>query len=171
MILIRKVKEDFGWLGNMAPHPVVYEGKTYRTSEALFQSMRFDDEEVIEAIREQKSPMSAKMIAKKHRAKMVVKPQSEQDLANMRLVLTLKVEQHSLKDDLLATGDELIVEDASKRRSKSGLFWGAALTDGDWVGDNMLGHLWMELRESLRTTIPQRNSSHSPNVSTEILAG
>jgi len=150
-IAFRKVKEPFGWLGNMSPHPVSYEGKEYRTAEALFQALRFDDEGIREAIRAEKSPMSAKMLAKKHHEKMVVKPQSTQDLENMRIVLRLKIEQHpDLKQMLLDTGDELIVEDCTNRDRGSARFWGAVSDikcDGEWLGYNYLGLLWMKLRK------------------------
>jgi len=150
MILIGKVKEEFGWLGNMSPFPVEHEGRTFRTTEALFQALRFDDNEVIEAIRDQKSPMAAKMKAKKHRDRMVVVPMSEADLDNMRLVLRLKLLQHpKLRDDLLATGDQEIVEDCTKRPRGSGLFWGAAKANNQWLGENWLGRLWMGLRAEL----------------------
>lgn len=150
MILIRKVKEAFGWLGNMSPYPVTHEGTTYRTTEALFQALRFNDEKIIESIRKQKSPMAAKMIAKKFRDQMVVEPMSDADLFNMKMVLRLKLEQHpKLKADLLATGEEEIVEDCTKRPRGSGLFWGGALKGDKWVGENWLGWLWMELRDSL----------------------
>lgn len=147
MILIRKVADPHGCWGNMAPHPVAYRGKKYRTTEALFQSLRFEDEGIIESIRAQKSPMAAKFVAKKHKTRMVVEPLSDEDLENMRLCLRIKVEQHpELAQALLETGDELIVEDCTKRRRGSGLFWGAALVDGEWFGENWLGKLWMELR-------------------------
>jgi len=166
MILIRKVKEDFGWLGNMSPYPVKHNGKTYRTTEALFQALRFDDEEIIELIREQKSPMSAKMKAKKNRDRMVVVPMSDADLENMRLVLRLKLLQHpKLRDDLFATGDQEIVEDCTKRPRGSGLFWGAALQDEKWVGENWLGWLWMELRDELREQ--QANRLRDTDLATE----
>ncbi len=152
MIIIRKVAEDFGWLGNMSPHPVIFwDNKTFRTSEALFQSLRFVDETVIEEIRAQKSPMSAKMIAKKNKDKMIIEPCSELDLENMKMCLKIKLNQNiDLKAKLLATGDELIVEDCTKRQHGSGLFWGAALKDGEWIGQNNLGRLWMEIREEIK---------------------
>ena len=153
MILIRKVKEAYGWLGNMSPHSVIWQGKHYRTSEALFQSLRFEDEEIIEQIREQRSPMSAKMIAKKHRAKMVVAPMSEADLDNMKLCLRLKIEQNpELKGLLQETGDDPIIEDCSKRKRGSGLFWGAGFDGKKWEGENQLGKLWMNLRNEIRAT-------------------
>jgi predicted NAD-dependent protein-ADP-ribosyltransferase YbiA (DUF1768 family) len=42
-IWFKKVAEEFGWMGNMAPYPIQYDGNIWLTSEALFQSMRFDD--------------------------------------------------------------------------------------------------------------------------------
>jgi hypothetical protein len=81
---------------------------------------------------------------------MVVEPMGDEDLDNMRLCLRLKVEQHpELAEALLETGDELIVEDCTKRQRGTGLLWGAALVDGQWLGENWLGKLWMELRASL----------------------
>ena len=153
-ILIRKVKEPHGWLGNMSPYPVDFDGKQFRTTEALFQSLRFQNEEVIEAIRAEKSPMAAKFAAKKHKQRMVVEPLSVADVDNMRVCLKLKLEQHlELRDRLLATGEAKIVEDCSKRKRGSGLFWGAAHDDGAWVGQNVLGKLWMEIRHGLRTSL------------------
>ena len=37
------VNEPNGWMGNMAPYPIPYNGQVWLTSEALFQSMRFND--------------------------------------------------------------------------------------------------------------------------------
>ena len=152
MILIRKVKDNFGWLGNMSPYPVNHNGKTYLTSEALFQTLRFDDEEIIEEIRNQKSPMSAKMKAKKHRSKHVVVPMSETDLDNMRMVLRLKMLQHpDIRRELILTVTDEIIEDCSRRPTKSGLFWGAKFSEesGKKKKKNWLGRLWMKLREEL----------------------
>ena len=151
-ITFTKVKLPYGWLGNMGPYPVKYEGNRWRTTEALFQALRFDDEAIKEELRAITSPMGVKMRAKRHKAKMVVVPQSEQDLANMEMVLRLKLEQHpELKQKLLDTGDETIIEDCGKRFRGSGKFWGAAFKDGQWLGENMLGKLWMKLRDELKS--------------------
>jgi predicted NAD-dependent protein-ADP-ribosyltransferase YbiA (DUF1768 family) len=152
-IAFTKVSLPYGWLGNMAPFAVAYGGHDWRTTEALFQAMRFAaDDPVRELIRAEKSPMAAKMLAKKHAAQRVVVPLTQEDVDNMMVVLRLKVEQHpALKQDLLATGDALIVEDVTKRPGGTGLFWGAALqADGTWEGGNALGHLWMALRDEVR---------------------
>ena len=146
-IAFTKVDLPFGWLGNMAPFPVMHEDLRYRTTEALFQALRFDDPAIREQIRTEKSPMAAKMRAKKHADRRVVVPLGPQDLDNMRLVLELKLHFHPpLRRQLLETGEAQIVEDCSKRPRGSGLFWGAALIDGAWKGENKLGLMWMDLR-------------------------
>ena len=65
MIKFTKASLPYGWLGNMAPFPVMYNGKKWLTIEALFQALRFENEKIIEEIRLEKSPMGAKMKAKK----------------------------------------------------------------------------------------------------------
>ena len=153
-ILIRKVKEPHGCLGNMSPYPIEFNGKRFRTTEALFQAMRFEDEEVIEEIRAEKSPMAAKFVAKRNKERMVIEPCGEKDIENMRECLRLKLLQHpELKELLLATREEDIVEDCSRRRRGSGLFWGAALEGDVWEGQNWLGELWMEQRAKLRCSL------------------
>ena len=150
MIIIGKIKHEGRCGGNMATFPIEFNGVVWLTSEALFQAMRFDDEKIKQEIRNEKSPMGAKMKAKKYQASMVVEPTSEKDIDNMRLCLKLKIEQHpELKQKLIDSGDTFIVEDCTRRQRGSGLFWGAALVDGEWKGQNQLGKLWMELRATL----------------------
>lgn len=150
IVAFRKTKEPYGWLGNMSAHPVVHNGLVWKTTEALFQALRFSDPIIREEIRKQTSPMGAKMFAKARLNLMTVKPQSAEDLDNMRLVIRLKIEQHlQLRSDLLATGDAIIIENCTSRQHGSGLFWGAALIECEWKGENVLGKLWMELRNSL----------------------
>ena len=71
----------------------------------------------------------------------------EADLDRMRLCLKLKVEQHPvLKANLKATGQKLIVQDWTVRPKGDALYWGPAQITGQWVGENWLGRLWMEMR-------------------------
>lgn len=150
-IAFTKVKLPYGWLGNMSPHPIRYEYLDYSTAEALFQVLRFKDSAIRAAIRSARSPMTAKMVAKAHADKMVVIPRSAEDLENMRLVLTMKLAQHAdLEEELLKTGDAILIEDCSARSSTSGLFWGMARSAEGWKGENQLGKLWMERRAALR---------------------
>lgn len=145
-----KVALPYGWLGNMAPYPVEWGYCTWRTSEALFQAMRFSDESIIKAICAEKSPMGAKFKAKANRTKMVIAPLSKQDFENMELCVKLKLECHpELREELKKTGDAILFEDVSARPRGNNLIWGAMLQDGELVGENVLGKIWMNLRASL----------------------
>lgn len=148
-IAFTRVKLPYGWLGNMAPYPIMTEdGLRWPTSEALFQASRFAKNNPIrEHIRLNRSPMTAKMIAKAAADQRVVTPCSVEDIALMRWVLKLKVEQHpELVPQIDDLKGALIVEDVTARPHGSGLFWGAAReADGSWRGENTLGKLWMEI--------------------------
>lgn len=149
MIKFTKVSLPYGWMGNMSPYPIKYEGKMWKTTEALFQAMRFQDEDIKELIRAEKSPMGAKMKAKSLANKMVITPTSDRDVENMRLCLTLKLEQHpELYEKLRETGDQKIVEDVTNRNGNRHLFWGAKVIEGEIIGKNIMGELWMEKRDS-----------------------
>lgn len=152
MILFKKVKGPFGWMSNMSPHPVM----GFPTAEAFFQACRFDpvvDMAIVEEIKSQKSPMAAKMVAKKHAAKMIIKPRSDKDLEVMTFVVGMKLVEHrDLRKALAETGNEVLVEDVSARQNESGLFWGAVVEDGKIVkGENHLGKIWMAVREACKS--------------------
>ena len=143
----RKTKEAFGGLSNMAAgYPLRIGESRLLTSEALYQACRFPHlSDVQREIIAQKSPMSAKMKAKPHKA------DSREDwdavcIDVMRWCLNAKLAFHfkNFGNLLGATAGKDIVEDSHKDT-----FWGAVRTkdsSGVWVGRNVLGKLLMELR-------------------------
>ena len=167
VIAFTKVASPYGWLGNMSPHPVVFRGVRYRTTEALFQCLRFpNDGRVQRGILGMKSPMGAKMHAKRHRTRLKVSICDAADLKRMALCLRLKCEQHpELRAMLVATGRADLIEDCTARprdveidgkNHAAGLpFWGARwnLRSREWDGVNALGKLWMELRSAYQKTL------------------
>ena len=148
-IWFKKVAEEYGWMGNMAPYPIKFEGKVWLTSEALFQSMRYDIESIKEIIRVEKSPMGAKMKSKKYKDQMVVVPMSDLDVENMRKCVKMKFDAHpQLKKALIATGMSPIFEDIGIRKGERHKFWGAKkLSESEGEGNNMMGKILMDLRE------------------------
>lgn len=152
-----KVKEDNGWLSNMSPHPLrvprVPGGDLYQTAEHYFQCERFTDPSIRKEIFSQNSPMTCKMKARKHSASMVIQPRSADDLDLMRRTLRCKLENHPnlLKQLVALPNNCVIIENASKRKGDSARFWGMRYNEvtNQWVGDNWLGRLWMELREEM----------------------
>ena len=164
IIAFTKVAYPYGWLGNMSAYPVTYRGKEYRTTEALFQCLRFPHSSRIqESIRSLKSPMGAKMRTKTFRKQLRVPICDTRDLERMALCLRLKCKYHpELRDALLKTGDAHIIEDCTarprdieidgKNHANGGPFWGARWNADTrkWDGQNALGVLWMRLRKRFR---------------------
>lgn len=156
MITFTKVKLPNGWLGNMSSHRVYHNNITFRTSEALFQWMRFEGyPEYQNVILEQKSPMAVKM--KANRFKMLIgdevwKRITADDINRMRTCILLKLESNpELRQKLIETHPHTIIEDVSNRNSERNRFWGAAYDGEKWVGYNNLGKIWMQIREQLIT--------------------
>jgi ribA/ribD-fused uncharacterized protein len=151
-ITITKVKEESGWLSCMSAYPVMYQGTQYKTCEALFQALRFEEyTDIQKAIQECPSPMGAKMIARKNREKLnrgIKWDEAPSDIPLMKKCLELKLEQHpELKDKLIETGNSVIIEDCTTHDRESARFWGAVRKDGQWIGENVFGKLWMEIRD------------------------
>jgi len=153
-ITITKVKEPSGWLSCMSAYPVLYQGTQYKTCEALFQALRFEDYPSIQKeIQDCPSPMGAKMIARKNRELLKrgkMWDEAPSDIPLMKKCLKLKLEQHpELKDKLIETGDAEIIEDCTTHDRESSRFWGAVKKDGKWIGENNFGKIWMEIRKEL----------------------
>lgn len=149
IISFTKSKLPYGWLGNMSPYPIEFNGKTWKTSEALFQALRFNDTSIQEIIRGEVSPMGAKAIMNENSEHIIIAKHGPKDILNMKMCLRLKINQHpNLLKELLETGDSVIVEDVTKRGDVGGnLFWGAMLVGDEWIGQNKLGEIWMEVRK------------------------
>ena len=138
-----------GWMGNMAPYPITHNGQVWRTSAALFQSMRYEDPLIKEIIRNEKSILSVIMKLKKYRNQMVVVPMTELDVENMRKCVKIKFDQHpQLKNALIETGKSLIYQDTGNKNGKREMFWGVKrLSESEWDGNNMMGRILMDLRD------------------------
>jgi predicted NAD-dependent protein-ADP-ribosyltransferase YbiA (DUF1768 family) len=150
IIKIGKVKENFGWMGNMGKRKLIYNGKRWESSEGLFISMRFNDEDIIEELRkEDNGGMRVKMISKKYYDKMVVERCSEKDVENMRKVVKLKYDSYEFMRKGLSKLNEMydlfIYEDVSNRKRGNNLFWGGYFEGDEFYGENMLGKIWMDL--------------------------
>jgi predicted NAD-dependent protein-ADP-ribosyltransferase YbiA (DUF1768 family) len=72
------------------------------------------------------------------------------DFENIFMV-RLKFDQNLvLKRKLLITGDHIILENIGSRNGERHLFWGMKKVNGEWIGNNMMGRILMELRDEFR---------------------
>jgi ribA/ribD-fused uncharacterized protein len=126
-------------------YPLMVNGVSIRTSEALYQACRFPKlPEVQQLIIEQSSPMAAKMHSKPYRNEHCRDDWEHVCVRIMCWCLRIKLAQNWEKfgELLLSTGDQMIVEE-----SKRDDFWGAKpQADGTLIGTNVLGRLLQELR-------------------------
>lgn len=136
-------EEPYGCFSNFSAHGFELDGVYWRTSEHYFQAQKFaESPEHLEALRNMPSPMQ---VAKAGRSRSrPLRPDWEavkDDL--MRKAVLAKFETHAdIREILLSTGDEEIVE-----KTTGDYYWGCG-TDG--TGKNMLGKILMEVRETLR---------------------
>ena len=156
VIGIRKVRDDYGWMGNMGICELMYDGKKYKSCEGIFVIKRFNDEEIKEYLRkEDNGGMRVKMLSKKYKDKMVVERCSEKDVENMEEVVRLKVDSYNwIKEELLRLKrnyDEVFIyEDVSKRKRGNNLFWGGYFDEnGEFVGKNVMGVIWMKIMDEI----------------------
>ncbi|KAK2460259.1 hypothetical protein APHAL10511_007648 [Amanita phalloides] len=139
-------KEDpyYGFT-NFSPHPVIYKGKKYPTSEHLFQSFKFHDYRpgLAEHIRTCSERPSV-AFSEARRFQPEVRPNwLDINIQKMEEVLWHKFTQHSdLKAELLSTGNAELIEASDKDA-----FWGWG---ADRRGRNELGKALERLRARLR---------------------
>ena len=144
-VAIRKVKEPWGIFGNFAPTPIIINGVTFKTSELLFQLMKFKEKEPILPVYNAKTPkMIAKHWEKTHRredwGRMIVDA--------MKFCITQKYEQsEDFRKELERSKGKYIVEDQTSFPKKTPDTWGVKQQGSDFIGPNLLGRLLMELRD------------------------
>jgi len=130
--------DEYGFLSNFAPYPIVLGGKTWPTSEHYFQAQKFAGTAYEELIRLQPSPALAARIGRETKVQLRSDWDAVKDQV-MREAVRAKFCQHAdLREKLLATGDASIVE-----RTERDAYWGDG---GDGSGKNMLGRILMEIR-------------------------
>ena len=145
-VAIRKVKEPWGIFGNFAPTPIIIHHVTFKSSEQLFQLMKFKDAEPVLAVYQANNPkMTAKHWEKTHRredwGQMIV------DV--MKFCLAQKYEQNeAFRQELERSKGKYIVEDQTSFPKKTPDSWGVKQQGDNFVGPNLLGRLLMELRDT-----------------------
>lgn len=145
------IDDPAGVLSNMSGLGVAAGGKPWKSTEALYQACRFPDyPDVQEEIRAKASPMGAKFASKPHRRDKCRADWEDVQIPIMEWCLWLKLAFNfrfvywALRNNI----SKPIVEISSKRDQ----FWGTKpdKANPDQVtGQNVLGKLWMAIREDL----------------------
>ncbi len=134
--------DPYGCFSNFSPHGFILDEIWWPTSEHYFQAQKFVGTPHVDQIRQVKTPKdAARMGRDRSRPLRSDWEQVKDDI--MRLAVLRKFETHAdIREVLLSTGDELIVEN-----SPIDYYWGCG---ADGSGKNRLGQILMEVRERLR---------------------
>lgn len=155
-IRIHKVNDEWGILCNFANTPIVVGGFTFKSSEQLFQLMKFTDEGVVKRIlngitRNEKKCHEIKKTVKSYEKDYRRKDWGSMIIDAMKFSLQCKYEQYeAFRQKLEATKGFYIVEDQTSFPKKSPDAWGTKLVGETFIGPNLLGRLLMELRANGR---------------------
>ena len=153
-IRIHKVDDEWGILCNFANTPIVVGGFTFKSSEHLFQLMKFTDEGVVKRIlngitRNEKKCHEIKKTVKSYEKDYRREDWGSMIIDAMKFCLQCKYAQSEVfRQKLEATKGFNIVEDQTSFPKKSPDAWGTKLREGQFVGPNLLGRLLMELRDN-----------------------
>lgn len=127
---------------NFSRYGFELDDKYWKTSEHYFQAMKFEGTEYEEKVRQSRTPKEAAALGRRRDWPLRDDWEAIKDDVMRRAVLNKFQTHEELKELLLGTGDEDIVENAP-----SDYYWGCGK---DGTGKNMLGKILMEIRQQLR---------------------
>jgi len=133
----------YGCFSNFSPHRIELDGRWWPTTEHYFQAQKFAELEHQEAIRQARSPMTAARMGRDRKRPLRPDWNEVKDDVMRQAVLQKFATHAGIREILLSTGDELIIENAPHD-----YYWGCGK---DKSGKNMLGTILMEVRDQLRT--------------------
>lgn len=142
--MISEFRGEFAFLSNFYACEVEFEGEVYPTVEHAFQAAKTENPEERARVRSAKTPKGAKMLGRR----VTLRPGWDYQRVDVMKELVRKKFHHpKMREKLLATGDEELVEGNTWHDR----YWGRCICpkhDGD--GLNWLGRILMRIREELR---------------------
>ena len=143
-ITFYSTKGEHGGFSNFSAHPFELDGLRWPTTEHFFQAQKFEDEEYREKIRLTPSAMIAAHLGRSRKVKIRPDWEDVKDDVMLRAVRAKFAAHEELRQELLETGDEEIIEKTTRDK-----YWGCG-TDG--TGLNKLGLILMAVRDELRAS-------------------
>jgi hypothetical protein len=139
-----RVSGEHGYLSNLFPVMMTFGGMIFTSAEAAYQFGKAKDPATAEWLVSAPKPHLCAITAHALLPYDVRDEWKEVKVQRMKDVALAKFSQHpSLAEQLLGTGDAILIED-----SQVDAFWGIGKKGN---GQNMLGKILMETREMLRS--------------------
>lgn len=138
--MITKFRDEYAFLSNFYPSPIIVAGAPFPTVEHAFQSFKAKYPADAEKIRTAPTPRAAKRLG---RTCPMIPNWDQLKRAVMLICVRAKFEQNSrLRERLLETGDVALIEG----NTWGDTYWGQC----NGVGQNELGKILMLVRRELR---------------------
>jgi N-glycosidase YbiA len=148
-IYFYKVGDPYGCFSNFSPHSIHLGGQDWQTVEHYYQAHKFCGTVHADLMRKIQNAPTPTAAAQLGRDRTIACCRSDWSIAKievMREAVYTKFLTHAdIREMLLATGNEIIVED-----SPTDYFWGCG---ADKTGQNQLGKILMAVRQTLRDRI------------------
>jgi len=142
--------KPYGCFSNFSPHGFELDEVWWSTSEHYFQAQKFAGTTFADQIRQAPTPNEAAKMGRRRSHPLRPDWEEIKDQVMLRGVLR-KFEIHAgIRAVLLATGEELLVENAPKD-----YYWGCG---ADGSGQNKLGQVLMTVRAVLRSREGQQSA-------------
>ena len=135
-------EKPYGCFSNFSAHGFLLDELYWTTSEHYFQAQKFIDTPYLEKVRQAKTPKDAANMGRNRSLPLRSEWEQVKDDA-MRKAVLQKFKTHAdIREILLATEDEVLVEN-----SPFDYYWGCGK---DGSGKNKLGQILMEVRQVMR---------------------
>ncbi|MGL4619273.1 NADAR family protein [Chroococcidiopsis sp.] len=135
-------EKPYGCFSNFSPHGFMLDELYWATSEHYFQAQKFVGTPYLEKIRQTKTPKDAANMGRDRSLPLRSDWEQVKDDV-MRAGVLQKFKTHTdIREILLSTGDEVLVEN-----SPIDYYWGCGK---DGSGQNKLGQILVEVREIFR---------------------
>ncbi|MEW6736481.1 MAG: NADAR family protein [Acidobacteriota bacterium] len=134
--------DKYGALSNFARYGFELDGKYWHSVEHYFQAQKFPATQWAEKIRKALTPKEAKQLGRTRTLPIRSDWEQVKDNVMRRAIWQKFISHPELKELLLSTGDEELIEN-----SPNDYYWGCG---ADGSGKNMTGVLLMEIRLALK---------------------
>lgn len=151
-IFFYRASGEYGFLSNLYRNPIIFEERSFPTSEHAYQYGKFRDKEIADWAMAAPKPHLVAIVAHGLFAFDIVSDWSKIKIERMEKILEVKFTQDKiLMQKLLDTKSAQLIE-----KSTMDSFWGCGKKGN---GKNMLGKLLMKVREKLRSGELQYNQN------------
>jgi N-glycosidase YbiA len=135
-------RKDYGFFSNFSKHPIFLKGRVWATTEHYFQAQKYVGTLHYLKIAKADTPRQAATLGRDRSLPLREDWEEVKDSIMKECVFAKVLIYPGIKQALMNTGDEDIIED-----SPIDYYWGCGK---DGSGKNMLGKIFMEIREELR---------------------